>query len=79
MVMNDSLIITKTKFSNLVGHQLHALNRTVRVITRAFKWLLFTAGKKRSWNFLCFGLKKSPIYHKFCLSYDSLVTELRVV
>ena len=53
MVMNDSLIITKTKFSNLVGHQLHALNRTVRVITRAFKWLLFTASKKNDLGISC--------------------------
>ena len=58
--MNDSLIITKTKFSNLVGHQLHALNRTVRVITRAFKWLLFTASKKMILEFLVFWFKKEP-------------------
>ena len=47
--------------------------------SRELKWLSLTASREKSWNFLCFDFKKSLIYHKFCLSYDQLVTELRVV
>ena len=74
-VMIIIIIISITKFSNLIGYQrphlIRQFNRTVRVmpisnwtvraITRALKWLLFTASKKIILEFLVvLILKKEP-------------------
>ena len=51
-------------------------NWTVR--THAFTWPLFLLLAKNLSKFIVFILKNLK-YHKFCYSYDYLVTELRVV
>ena len=46
--------------SALIGQYASCLsNWTVRAITRALKWLFFSLLAKKSWNFLCFDLKRA--------------------
>ena len=77
------IIISITKFSNLIGYQrphlIRQFNRTVRVmpisnwtvraITRALKWLLFTASKKIILEFLVFLILKKEPYISQILFY----------
>ena len=78
------IIISITKFSNLIGYQrphlIRQFNRTVRVmpisnwtvraITRALKWLLFTASKKiLNIGISCFLILKKEPYISQILFY----------
>ena len=55
----------------LISALIEHFKRTVRVMSRSLNGFFLLLAKKKAWNFLCFDLKKEPLYHKFSLSYDN--------